>query len=288
MAIKTRLPPLQARACRVPNKMAGGYVNCPHCKGRFWVDKAAPSDATPADAVTMATPPLAAPPLTARARRLLRHRPRATCRRSQPSICEPPPGRFLPRLPKSRARQNAAAPAAMAAPADSAGGASPSKVPDGKWPDSSPPRRPNRPCNSRPTANCPSCIYPTAVNKEEKEKKTSSLSPLTLIGILFGSVLLSIVDCHGERHLACRQRRRADQGGVGANRGRLFQRSRRKRTEALQSYAPRSETGPVSPKTTRPNANCSAKSSTCSAPNATPTKKALPAAASVIKYWNKT
>jgi hypothetical protein len=53
MAIKLDCPrcktPLQ-----VPNSLAGGYVNCPHCKGRLWVDRNAPADATPANAVAVA------------------------------------------------------------------------------------------------------------------------------------------------------------------------------------------------------------------------------------------
>ncbi|MBU4270548.1 MAG: hypothetical protein KKE86_06155 [Planctomycetes bacterium] len=55
MSIKLDCPrcktPLQ-----VPGKLAGGYVNCPHCKGRLWVSKDAAAEKTP-------SAPLAEPPL---------------------------------------------------------------------------------------------------------------------------------------------------------------------------------------------------------------------------------
>ena len=50
MAIKTDCPRCKAHL-QVPNKLAGGYVNCPQCKGRLWVAKDAPADATPVDAI---------------------------------------------------------------------------------------------------------------------------------------------------------------------------------------------------------------------------------------------
>jgi hypothetical protein len=54
MAIRIECP--RCHTClQVPNKLAGGYVNCAHCQGRLWVPKDAPGDATRADAVTMAT-----------------------------------------------------------------------------------------------------------------------------------------------------------------------------------------------------------------------------------------
>jgi uncharacterized protein YbaR (Trm112 family) len=50
MPIKIECPrcktPLQ-----VPNRLAGAYVHCPHCKGRLWVAKDAPADATRGDVV---------------------------------------------------------------------------------------------------------------------------------------------------------------------------------------------------------------------------------------------
>ena len=50
MAIKIDCPRCKTPLL-VPNKLAGGYANCPHCKGRFWVAKDATADATPIDAV---------------------------------------------------------------------------------------------------------------------------------------------------------------------------------------------------------------------------------------------
>jgi hypothetical protein len=45
---------------QVPDRMAGGYVNCPRCKGRVWVAKDAPVEAV-AESVPIATPIVAAP-----------------------------------------------------------------------------------------------------------------------------------------------------------------------------------------------------------------------------------
>jgi hypothetical protein len=45
MAIKLPCPRCK-RPLSVPNKKAGGYVQCPQCSGRLWVPKDAPADAT--------------------------------------------------------------------------------------------------------------------------------------------------------------------------------------------------------------------------------------------------
>jgi DNA-directed RNA polymerase subunit RPC12/RpoP len=45
MAIKLPCPRCK-RPLSVPNKKAGGYVQCPQCNGRLWVPKDAPADAT--------------------------------------------------------------------------------------------------------------------------------------------------------------------------------------------------------------------------------------------------
>ncbi len=55
MSIKLDCPRCKT-LLQVPNKLAGGYVNCPHCKGRVWVSKDAAAEKTP-------TAPLADPPL---------------------------------------------------------------------------------------------------------------------------------------------------------------------------------------------------------------------------------
>jgi hypothetical protein len=50
MAIKLPCPRCK-RPLSVPNKKAGGYVQCPQCNGRLWVPKDAPADATHLDEV---------------------------------------------------------------------------------------------------------------------------------------------------------------------------------------------------------------------------------------------
>ena len=54
MAVKTDCPRCKAHL-QVPNKLVGGYVNCPQCKGRLWVAKTAPTDATPVDMIGLAS-----------------------------------------------------------------------------------------------------------------------------------------------------------------------------------------------------------------------------------------
>jgi hypothetical protein len=62
MAIKLPCPRCK-RALSVPNKKAGGYVQCPQCTGRLWVPKDAPADATHVDEVVAhgGGPPLSPP-----------------------------------------------------------------------------------------------------------------------------------------------------------------------------------------------------------------------------------
>jgi uncharacterized protein YbaR (Trm112 family) len=66
MAVKTDCPRCKAHL-QVPNKLAGGYINCPQCKGRLWVAKDAPTDATPADAIGVRSGDSAAEPVGASA-----------------------------------------------------------------------------------------------------------------------------------------------------------------------------------------------------------------------------
>jgi hypothetical protein len=54
MAVKTDCPRCKAHL-QVPNRLAGGYVNCPQCKGRLWVVKNAPVDPTPVDTIAIAS-----------------------------------------------------------------------------------------------------------------------------------------------------------------------------------------------------------------------------------------
>ncbi len=53
MAINLDCPRCQT-TLQVPNARAGGYVNCAHCKGRLWVAKDAPADATSVETVAVA------------------------------------------------------------------------------------------------------------------------------------------------------------------------------------------------------------------------------------------
>lgn len=62
MAIKLPCPRCK-RPLSVPNKKAGGYVQCPQCNGRLWVPKDAPADATHVEEVIAhgGSPPPASP-----------------------------------------------------------------------------------------------------------------------------------------------------------------------------------------------------------------------------------
>jgi hypothetical protein len=75
MAVRTQCPRCK-QPLSVPNKLAGSYVTCPRCQGRFWVSKDSPADPSISDSVAMpslstlastagsaATPPVAIPPV---------------------------------------------------------------------------------------------------------------------------------------------------------------------------------------------------------------------------------
>ena len=61
MAIKLPCPRCK-KALAVPNKKAGGYVQCPSCSGRLWVPNDAPADSAQVEAVTAQTQGSAAGP----------------------------------------------------------------------------------------------------------------------------------------------------------------------------------------------------------------------------------
>jgi hypothetical protein len=202
MAINLDCPRCKTRL-RVPNKKAGGYVNCPHCKGRFWVDKAAPSDDAQADAVTIAPPPVAAPPSPPAAPLAAAIPPRAPRPSAtvdmQPPLAVPPALADKPNKPKPDVPAVTTAPCApptMAAPPVAA--ATSATAP----PVQSPGRKVARFISAEAAQSTlqlaadgklPELHLSDGDQKEEKEKKSSALSPLALIGILFGSVLLTIV-----------------------------------------------------------------------------------------------
>jgi hypothetical protein len=77
MAVRTQCPRCK-QALSVPGKLAGGYVNCPRCQGRFWLSKDSPADSSISDSVggqsggvqaltqsSVASPPVAVPPIAA-------------------------------------------------------------------------------------------------------------------------------------------------------------------------------------------------------------------------------
>ena len=80
MAVRAQCPRCK-QSLSVPNKLAGSYVSCPRCQGRFWVSKDSPTDPSVSDSVNLpasstptmapaataapaaASPPLAVPPI---------------------------------------------------------------------------------------------------------------------------------------------------------------------------------------------------------------------------------
>jgi hypothetical protein len=231
MAINLDCPRCKAHL-RVPNKKADGYVNCPHCQGRFWVDRAAPSDATPADTVTTAVPPVVLPPApppyvaTDGPSSLgipMRSSPAALKRDAispgalpaTPATPAPPPSLALPPMRSPSPVQAVVPPAPPGNPAKPNAATGPANdVPPIVSPGSplAPPVAP--PVVSRPgrkvarfisAESAQSSLQPAADGKlpelhlvdgdrkDEQAKKSSSLSPLALVGIISFSVLLSVM-----------------------------------------------------------------------------------------------
>jgi hypothetical protein len=176
MAINLDCPRCKVRL-RVPDKKAGGYVNCPHCQGRFWVDKAMAHDASPADTVTMAVPPPAPPPYVAN---------------------DSPPSAGLPRESVSPESLPATKPpsTAMVLP--------PMRTPAPVAPPAVP-QTPRKVARFISAETAQSTLQPAADGKlpelhlvdigqkEDEEKKPSSMSPLSLFGIIAGSLVLTLV-----------------------------------------------------------------------------------------------
>jgi Zn-finger nucleic acid-binding protein len=190
MAINLECPRCKARL-RVPNKKAGGYVNCPHCQGRFWVDKAAQSDASPADTVTMAAPPAATPPVAA------------------PPPAVTPPVSPLPTLPPMRMPKppQSVPPAPPIAPSNPktpslAANSAPPAAPPVVTPVSRPGRKVARFISAEAAQSTlqiaadgklPELHLSDGGQKEKQEAKTSSMSPLALAGIMILSVGLTVL-----------------------------------------------------------------------------------------------
>ena len=224
MAINLECPRCKARL-RVPNKKADGYVNCPHCQGRFWVDKAAASDGTPADTVTMAVPPNVAPPSpppyvatdapassgipmrNSAAPVLKREAISPAAMPQSPSNAAPPPS---PALPPTRSSPPAPAvvpptPSCKPSPPKTTTPAANSAPPISQ---SVPPvaARPGRKVARFISADAAQSTLQLASDgklpelhlldgnkKDEQTKQSSSLSPWALFGIVASSAILSIM-----------------------------------------------------------------------------------------------
>ena len=222
MAINLDCPRCKAHL-RVPNKKAGGYVNCPHCQGRLWVDKAAATDATPAEAVTMSAPPAAPPPApppyvaaevssppgvplrTAAAPVPARSAVSPAAMPALPPTSTPPPA---PKLPPMRS----SAPAPAVVPAMPPSKPSPPKTTPAAA-NSAPPAPPLAPpvvlhphrkvarfisadaaqstLQLAADGKLPELHLSDGGQKDEQEKKSSSISPWMLYGVVAISVLLS-------------------------------------------------------------------------------------------------
>jgi hypothetical protein len=218
MAINLDCPRCKARL-RVPNKKAGGYVNCPHCQGRFWVDKAAASDAAPLEKVTMAAPPAATPPnvaeLAAKALNIpLRKSDAASPPREAisptalpasplppppPAAMTLPPMRMSPPAVPASPASNPTKPKTPAPAVNAPPQASPSAPPAAPPVVSRPGRKVARFISAEAAQSSlklaadgklPELHLIDGTQKIEPEKKTSSLSPLALVGILAASVLM--------------------------------------------------------------------------------------------------
>ncbi len=166
MAVKLQCPRCR-KALSVPNKKAGGYVNCPLCNGRFWVPKDSPADSTHLEAIVSPgmpappPPPVAAPMASA-----------PTGVRSSGPTAAPSASAATPFAPPSASSAPAASERKVARFITEQAAQSGLKLAeDGKLPE----------------------LHLQEGEKDAKaDAKSTSVSPLVLVGALVLSVVLSI------------------------------------------------------------------------------------------------
>ncbi len=269
MAIKTRLPPLQDAACRCPASWPAATCNCPHCKGRLWVAKDAPADATPVEAV-----PCVGRRRSPRARRRDRRRRRrrsAACRRDAAIASPDAPG-------ASPSPAAVAPPARPAVVGDGAGAAGRTAADARRSPASSPPRRPTRRCSWPPTASCPNLRLEEGGGRAEAGSRSQidqSPGPAGRAEHERGAFGRAGAARRGRRRPprrpqrkdAMRQMIESEYFGAGNIES--------KELGTLSGAPPRGPAGPQPRRLSRPSARITARCWTCSAPNAAADEKGL-------------
>ena len=152
---------------QVPNKLAGGYVNCPHCKGRLWVSKDAAAEKTP-------TAPLAEPPSKKGAAAGLPSSAGRNTRENTAGQASSGAQTSESRLFQRTAKPQPPAPRKKVARFISAETADSTLRPaaDGKLPE---------------------LQLDEGAVRQKPQEKSSSMNPLVLLGVLSVSVVLSIV-----------------------------------------------------------------------------------------------
>jgi DNA-directed RNA polymerase subunit RPC12/RpoP len=210
MAIKLDCPRCR-KPLSVPRKKIGRYANCPRCGGRFWVPENAAGLPQPdtADSQPGTPTPELAPPTA--------EKPPATV--SMGSAVTVSPGEVVPETP---AGQNASSAPETAAPPSVDGGGPPRQIvplpaPPVGAPSAAPPPRPfvgTSPCPAdgggpktarfvaaeaaqsplklAEDGKLPELHLREGQRKENNQEQTTSIHPLVLLGLLGGSVALSI------------------------------------------------------------------------------------------------
>ncbi|MCD4726272.1 MAG: hypothetical protein K8R46_01310 [Pirellulales bacterium] len=177
MSIKLDCPRCKT-LLQVPNKLAGGYVNCPHCKGRLWVSKDAAAEKTP-------TAPLADPPLKKGATAGLPSSAGRNTRENTAGQASSGAQTSESQLFQQPAKPSSPAPAIPDPPQPPAPRKKVARFISAETADST----------LRPAADgkLPELQLDEGAVRQKPQEKSSSMNPLVLLGVLSVSVVLSIV-----------------------------------------------------------------------------------------------
>jgi len=192
MAIKIECPRCTTRL-QVPNKLAGGYVNCPHCKGRLWVAKDAPADAVQAETVGI-SPPAAVPATAASAGPMTGSAPSAAATRSVAVAgAAPSSPAARPPLPSAGNPGSALRPAAPWTMAPAPSPPPPPPAPRKKVAHFITAEAADSTLRLAADGKLPELHLEEGKGTQKQEAKARSINPLVMLGALSMSVVMSVI-----------------------------------------------------------------------------------------------
>ena len=191
MAIKIECPRCTTRL-QVPDKLAGGYVNCPHCKGRLWVAKDSPADATQAETVGI-SPPAAVPTPASAGPRTGRAPSAAATRGVAVAGSAPSAPATRPPLPPAGNAGSALRPAAPWTMAPAPSSPPPPPAPRKKVAHFITAEAADSTLRLAADGKLPELHLEEGRGNQKQEAKARSINPLVMLGALSMSVVMSVV-----------------------------------------------------------------------------------------------